>query len=375
MDVLDVFELYSDASESKLKNFEKKLSSNMEVKIETEKPKTELRWVTMMEDTMVYINNILNAPTRLIINEEEVVKIEKIKKVTVESIKHLSRNAGFIEDIDEKGDVRPGKLLNVFKEETYNTYEMRFIFTLIQKMRAIVKKEKSKYVKETKTSNKEYKQFDNKGSSYNGKNKVDIEILVSSSTEESGKSDDVRDLIERMNALEKNIVALTLTSTYIALEKAKVQLVQPPLKKNNVILKNVNFQYAAKLWDFLINEMDSKSEGELECKTKTYKEKGKAKKLVDQTFLLDYLILQAVESPALGVKKKREIIEKLVANMVERTLDVNDSLSEEQLKNLVARQYQVIKVKRQTTNKEIQDIFKKYISKYVLQISDKKNNK
>ena len=174
-----------------------------------------------------------------------------------------------------------------------------------------------------------------------------------------------------MSNLEKNIAALTLTSTYIALEKAKVQLVTPPLKKNNVILKNVNFQYAAKLWDFLINEMDSKTEGELEVKTKTYKEKGKAKKLVDQTFLLDYLILQAVETPALGVKKKREIIEKLVANMVERTLDVNDGLTEEQLKNLVARQYKVIKVKRQTTNKEIQDIFKKYISKYVLQISEK----
>ena len=110
MDVLDVFELYSDASESKLKNFEKKLSSNMDVKIETEKPKTELRWMTMMEDTMVYINNILNAPTRLIINEEEVVKIEKIKKVTVESIKHLSRNAGFIEDARDKGHWGTGDL-------------------------------------------------------------------------------------------------------------------------------------------------------------------------------------------------------------------------------------------------------------------------
>ena len=242
-------------------------------------------------------------------------------------------------------------------------------------MYAIVKKEKTKLVKETKTTSKEFKSFDYKGSSYSGKNKVDIEILISSSTEDSGKSDEIRDLIERMNVLEKNIVALTLTSTYIALEKAKVQLVTPPLKKNNVILKNVNFQYAAKLWDFLINEMDKKTEGEIESRSKTYKEKGKAKKLVDQTFLLDYLILQAVESPTLGVKKKREIIEKLVANMVERTLDVNDSLTEEQLKNLVARQYQVIKVKRQTTNKEIQDIFKKYISKYVLQISDKKNNK
>ena len=58
MDVLDVFELYADASESKLKNFEKKLSSNMEVKLESEKPKTELHWMTMMEDTMVYLNNI-----------------------------------------------------------------------------------------------------------------------------------------------------------------------------------------------------------------------------------------------------------------------------------------------------------------------------
>ena len=371
--ILDVFELYADTDSRKINAFNSKLSSKMTVRVETDKPKQEELWVEKMEDTIEYLDNILRNPMRLIINEEEVVKIEKIKKVTVEAIKHLSKNAGFIEDVTEEGDVQPGKLLNVFKEETFNTYENRFIFTLIQKMYAIVKKEKTKLVKETKTTSKEFKSFDYKGSSYSGKNKVDIEILISSSTEDSGKSDEIRDLIERMNVLEKNIVALTLTSTYIALEKAKVQLVTPPLKKNNVILKNVNFQYAAKLWDFLINEMDKKTEGEIESRSKTYKEKGKAKKLVDQTFLLDYLILQAVESPTLGVKKKREIIEKLVANMVERTLDVNDSLTEEQLKNLVARQYQVIKVKRQTTNKEIQDIFKKYISKYVLQINDKKN--
>ena len=95
-----------------------------------------------VEKTIPYIENILAAPTRLIVNEEEVVKIEKIKKVTVESIKHLSKNAGFIEDVDENGDVKPGKLLNVFKEETLNTYENRFIYTLIQKMRAIVVREK-----------------------------------------------------------------------------------------------------------------------------------------------------------------------------------------------------------------------------------------
>ena len=49
MDVLDVFELYSDASESKLKNFEKKLSSNMEVKIETEKYKIQDQYILKIQ--------------------------------------------------------------------------------------------------------------------------------------------------------------------------------------------------------------------------------------------------------------------------------------------------------------------------------------
>lgn len=368
--ILDVFELYADANENKVNDFERRVSSSMNVKIESEKPKVENLWIQKMEDTIPYIENILAAPTKLIVNEEEVVKIEKIKKVTVESIKHLSRNAGFIEDVEENGDVKPGKLLNVFKEETFNTYENRFIFTLIQKMRAIVIREKNKLLREKLASSKEFKQVDYQGKSYNGKDKVDIQIIMTSSTESSKKSDEIKEVIERLKILEKRIVSLTLTGTYLSLEKQKVSLITPPLKKNNVILKNVNFQYAAKLWDFLINEMDKKVSGELENKVKNYKEKGKAKKLVDETFLLDYLILQSVENPEIKSKHKKEIIEKLIANMVERTIDVNESLTEEQLKNLVSKQYKIIKYKKHASNKEIQDIFKKYISKYVLKISE-----
>ena len=65
-----------------------------------------------------------------------------------------------------------------------------------------------------------------------------------------------------------------LTTTYQTLEKQNVQLITPPLKKNNVILKNVNFQYAAKLWDFLINEMDKMKVTDMENKEKKYKERG-----------------------------------------------------------------------------------------------------
>ena len=368
--ILDVFELYADSNENKINDFNRRLSSTMDVKIEAEKPKIEGLWMDKVEKTIPYIENILAAPTRLIVNEEESVTIKKKKKVTVESIKHLSKNAGFIEDVDENGDVKPGKLLNVFKEETLNTYENRFIYTLIQKMRAIVVREKNKLLKEKLATSKEFKQVDYQGKSYNGKDKVDIQIIMTSSSESSKRTKEIKEMINRLKTLEKTIGNLMLTTTYQTLEKQNVQLITPPLKKNNVILKNVNFQYAAKLWDFLINEMDKMKVTDMENKEKKYKERGKAKKLVDETFLLDYLILQSVENPEIKNKYKKEIIEQLIANMVERTIDVNEGLTEEQLKNLVSKQYKIIKYKRQASNKEVQEIFKKYISKYVLKISE-----
>lgn len=369
--ILDVFELYADTDKRKVEAFNNKLSSKMNVRIETDKPKHESRWIEMMENTVEYLDNILRNPMRLIINEEEVVKIEKIKKVTVESIKHLSKNAGFIEDVDEEGNVQPGKLLNVFKEETFNTYENRFIYTLIQKMLFIIRKQKKLIMEDTSVVSKEYKKMDYVGNSYNGKNKVDIQILLTSASENTKISEEKQELIDRIKMLEKEVSSLTLSAIYQELEKARVSLITPPLKKTNMILKNVNFQYAVKLWDFLINEMEESKNPEMDNKVRQYKEKGKAKKYADETFLLDYLILQNVENPELRKKHKKEILEQLVANMVERMIDVNEQLTEEQLKNIVSKQYTIVKYKKQITNKEIQDIFKKYISRYVKKINAK----
>lgn len=368
--ILDVFELYADSDGNKINRFNEKLTSTMKVNIEKEKPKTQYIWIDKMEETIEYLDNILRAPTRLIINEEEVVKIEKIKKVTVESIKHLSKNSGFIEDVEENGDVKPGKLLNVFKEETFNTYENRFIYTLIIKMLTIIKKEKQKMLKEAKASmGTECKKMDYKGSSHNGKEKVDIQIMLTAVGESEENKDEMKKQLERIKLLEKDVVALTLTNTYQTLEREGVSQITPPLKKNNVILKNVNFQYAAKLWDFLINEMEKQKIGDKDTFTKEYMDKGKSKKFIDDTFLLDYLVIQCVENPELKKKHKKEIIERLIANMVEKTIDMSDKLTEEQLKDIVARQYKIIKYKKQTTNREIQEIFKRYITKYVQKIN------
>lgn len=368
--ILDVFELYADNDENRINRFNEKLISTMKINIEKDKPKSLYLWIDKMEETICYLDNILSAPTKLIVNEEEVVKIEKIKKVTVESIKHLSKNASFIEDVEENGDVKPGKLLNVFKEESFNTYENRFIYTLILKMLSIIRKEKQKMLKEAKAlSGKEYKKMDYTGSSHNGKEQVDVQILLTAVGESEENKDEMRKQLERIKSLEKEVVALTLTTTFMAFEKQGVTQITPPLKKNNVILKNVNFQYAAKLWDFLIDEIDKQKTGGNDTVSKEYMDKGKSKKFIDETFLLDYLVIKCIENPELKQRHKKEIIERLIANMVEKTIDVNDHLTEEQLKDIVARQYKIIKYKKQATNKEIQEIFKKHIAKYVQKIN------
>ncbi len=368
--LLDVFDLYADADTKKVNNFNNKLSSSMDVKLEFDRPEVNRTYLDIMEATLPYIENILNEPKRLIINEEEVVNIEKIRKVAVESIKHLAKNSALIDDVKENGEVQPGRLLKVYKEETINTYENRFIYSLIIRMLIILRKEKERLQSIKNNTAKEYRKLDYVGKSYTGKNRVDMRLVIESSTESQGRSEEAENQFERLKLLEKKVVAFTLSNTYQTLDREHVQLVVPPLRKNNVLLKNVNFQYCVKLWDFLIDEFEKiEKKKENVHSEKKYKDRGMAKKYVDDTFLLDYLILQCVEDPAIKETHKKEIIEKLIANVIEKVIDMDVSVSEKQLKDLVARQYTVVKYKKSLSNKEIQEIFKRHINKYMEKIS------
>ena len=61
------------------------------------------------------------------------------KKITADSVRHLSMNTQFIAS-DENGDIQPTRVLNVTTEESYDLYENRFIYHLIQRLFAFVDK-------------------------------------------------------------------------------------------------------------------------------------------------------------------------------------------------------------------------------------------
>ena len=370
MNGLEIFNLYNAASNSQIEDFSDRVDSQLHVDKKENKVDCNYEWIDIIEDTVPYIDNILRNPNRFIVNEEDVVKIELARRVTVESIKHLSRNTNLIQDIDKKtGDVKPSKILNINKEESFNTYENRFIYSLIQNMMLFIEFKKRSVVDEAKYDG-------NNDITYNGKcvlgdEKVSIEMKLNNSIktvnrilDESGN--DVNSRIER---LEQKVRDLTHTEVYKTIKMLHIALVTSPIKKTNVILKNVNFQYAVKLWNYIqehINDESSVSSKNNE----SYDDSGTLKNYFDESFLLDYLVSQTIINGNKKKLNKEELSERLIGNVVEKIIDINEGISEEQLSNLVARQYTVIKYRNVVTDKKIQKLYREAIDKYLKKISN-----
>ena len=370
MDRLKILDLYNNSSDKKKENFNKKINSTLEVKLDYDKVDCDYEWLDIMEDTIRYLDNILRNPNRFIVNEEEVIKIELARRVTVESIKHLSRNTNLIQDYDKKtGDVKPSKILNINKEESFNTYENRFIYSLIQNMKSFIARKKSMNQIEESSTLK-----DNKTLTYNGTSKVgdeDIKISMQLDSKIDNKNP-IKDesglsINDRIEKLELQISDLTSSDVYKNLAKLHVALVTSPIKKTNVILKNVNFQYAVKLWNYMQENIDGNSKRIKD--SKTYKDDGELKNYIDESFLLNYLAVDSLNKKTTTEEEKKEIKEqvnqRIVNTMLDQMLSVDDTLTEDELKNIIVKQYEVIKYKNITNIKTLYNIFNKQIDKYL----------
>ena len=88
VDKLEVVDLYENANKTKIDEFTNKTNSTLKVNIDKKRKVKEFGWIEMIAFTIPYLDNILRKPNRFIVNEEEIVKIEQAKKVSVETIKH-----------------------------------------------------------------------------------------------------------------------------------------------------------------------------------------------------------------------------------------------------------------------------------------------
>lgn len=364
MDKLKVFDLLESISEKNQKKFNSNIRSSLLINTDLNKVNVDFEWLDLMEDTIRYLDNILRNPNRFIVNDEEIVKVELARRVTVESIRHLSKHTNYIQKIEDNGDVKPSKILNILKDESYDTYENRLIFTLINDMRSFVDFKKKSLI--TASSIKDIKKARYSAKSSIGKEQIFMEINYSSKLID--KKDSGEDSIEsRIQRLDDDITMLTNTDVYKILKKLHVAKVNPPIKKTNVILKNTNFQYAMRLWDYLQNHVADDTK--VIRSNKKYEDNGILKEYMNESFLIDYLAINTIGDTS-SCNNKKEIIEELTDNLIQRIVELNADLPLTKLNNMIGDKIAIIKYRREASLSEIQNVFVERIKNYLEKIEN-----
>ena len=368
MDNLEIMNLYERANKDRTDDFIENTNSTLQVKIDIKKTIKDLDWIEKIEETIPYIDNIFRAPNRFIVNEEDIVKIELARKITVDSIKLLSKNTNLIQSVDKKtGDVTPSKILNINKEESYDTYENRLIYTLVQNIKTFIGRKKKCLQEDFEKEMKDNKNLNYTATSQAMREKIDINVSLNSRLDdEDNKKDNEENqkILQRIKELEDKLLILTSSDVYKIIDKKHISLVREPIKKTNVVLKNVNFQYAMKLWNYLRDNYDDNTVEINE--NQDYMEQGNLKKMMDETFMLQYLSMQTLEQDELESEDTRQQIkESMIEQMLNQLTDLDIELTEEQLGELISKKYEVIKYKKMQVIQEIQKIFKKHIEKYI----------
>lgn len=367
MEDLSIIKLYEN-NKNKVQDFNSNIRSNLNLNTSYEKVVVDYEWLDLMEDTIRYLDNILRNPNRFIVNEEEIVKIELARRVTVESISHLSKHTNFIQKIEDNGDVKPSKILNINKDESYDTYENRLIYTLIENMRNYVELKKKETLMTSQV--KDIKRLEYQGKCNLGKERININVALDSSliaNLDNNSTDSSLSIEERIEKLEQNITMLQNTDVYKDLRKKHVARVIPPIKKTNVILKNTNFQYAMKLWDFLQSHVANDTK--ITKEHKNYEENGIIKDYLNNTFYLTYLAIDTLSKDKTTEEYKKNI-EEITDNLIERIVELNVDMPLSTLKEKIGDKIAITKLKKQASLSEIQNAFLKSIDNYLEKIEN-----
>ena len=198
------------------------------------------------------------------------------------------------------------------------------------------------------------------------KEKVEVNLSLNSTlnSDTNDNEKETKEILEKIEELGHRILDLTSSEVYKTIDKLHISLVREPIKKTNVILKNVNFQYAMKLWNYLRDNFDDKTKDIEE--NQDYMESGEKKKLFDETFMLQYLIMKTLDQDEAETEGTREEIkETILEQMINNLVNMDADISEEELNKMIANKYEVIKYKKMEAIKEIQNIFREHIDKYL----------
>ena len=205
-------------------------------------------WISVIEDSLDAINNVIEKPRRFITTEQEVVPVSLAKKISADSVRHLSQNTQFLAPSDD-GGVHPTKILNVNMAETYDLYENRFVYHLIQRLLTFVDRRTDVIFWSTGNEVRNRFTMHSKiGDAYE-EIEYNVEMTVKDRQNFAENDADNMDAFMRIDRVRRLVMALR-GSSFCQLMKG-CSVVRSPIQRTNLIMKDPNYRKCFQLWQFM----------------------------------------------------------------------------------------------------------------------------
>ena len=205
-------------------------------------------WISMIEDSLDAINTIIEKPRRFITTEEEVVPVSLAKKISADSVRHLSQNTQFLAPSDD-GGVRPTRILNVNTVETYDLYENRFIYHLIQRLLTFVDKRTDVIFWSTGNEIRNRFKMHSKIDDAYEEIEYNVEMTVKNRQSFAENDADNMDIFMRIDRVRRLVMALRGASFCQIMNGCSA--VRSPIQRTNLIMKDPNYRKCYQLWQFM----------------------------------------------------------------------------------------------------------------------------
>ena len=98
---------------------------------------------------------------------------------------------------------------------------------------------------------------------------------------------------------------------------------------------------------------------------KEYKDQVKLKDMMDESFLLNCLIIDTLHKKEVTEEEKENLQARVVSQSINQLMNISDQLSLDEVMKLIGKEYVKVKYKKVVDTSEIEKIYKKAMSEYI----------
>ena len=210
----------------------------------------DLKWVNQIESALEAMQTIISSPRNVIKEDELIVNVANARKAGAETVRHLAQHSALVENFDEgRGEVRPGRLMQRYREDSVGLYENRLVFTTMEYAYNFVKIRHDALFEAM--SDEFGAKLKVKSDMESATEHVHVDMFlhikeIENPLETDRKNGDVFSRISRMY----RVLGVFMTSQF-AQQMAKLPRIKGSITKTNVLKKNPSYRKVLQLWDFL----------------------------------------------------------------------------------------------------------------------------